>query len=185
MALTPPPELARYAADIGPDIWYNEVGPGSTPDEINGHILGRWSDYIDGPDTSHSGHGHSYKDGSLVDCFWAAFQGWTLDMWNRARWDILKGFRDFLREHGVYIIKNGAPIATNLYAALQREDFQDYDWTEDQVLHQIRTMGCFNSPWNLQLYPSAAALLQRQQKSSLEKQSLPPSADASKKLKFP
>ena len=45
-------------------------------------------------------------------------EDWTLDTWKLGDTKIVRGFRDFLRRNGVYVVKNGASIAGNIQAII-------------------------------------------------------------------
>jgi hypothetical protein len=87
-----------------------------------------------------------YDDICLWEYFREDFKGWTLDIWTLGSKAIIREFRDFLRENGVYVLKDKALIAMNVQAVLDEEE--QHKWTKREIEHQIRTMRKFNSRWN-------------------------------------
>ena len=74
-----------------------------------------------------------YNDICLWEYFREDFEGWTLAIWNLGDKLIIREFRDFLRENGVYVLKNRAPIAMNIQAVLDEEE--QHEWTKEKVAH--------------------------------------------------
>ena len=55
-----------------------------------------------------------YDDTALWECMREDFVGWTKETWAPARKDIVWDFRDFLRENGVFVPKDGGTIRDNI-----------------------------------------------------------------------
>jgi hypothetical protein len=136
MALTYP---KKYEKDIDPATW--DIATIDVADaeqqELNGFILHRIAHYKDS----------EYNDTMLWQCVREDFTGWTKEIWNQAKKDIVRDFRNFLRENGVYVPMDGGIIGNNIQEQVLNTR-EEHEWTLQEVEHQIRTMKKLNSRWN-------------------------------------
>lgn len=86
-----------------------------------------------------------YDDYRLWDYFREDFEGWTPDLFALGGTDTVRDFRDYLREYGVFIPKNGERISKNLCQVINEEKW--HEWTTEEVENQLATKKFF-SFWN-------------------------------------
>ena len=72
------------------------------------------------------------------------FVGWTKETWAPAKKDIVRDFRDFLRENGVFVPKDGGTIGDNIQEQVLNAE-KEYEWTPQEIEHQIRSIKKLNS----------------------------------------
>ena len=103
MALTYP---KKYEDDINPETWNKaEIDPANAKQQdLNGFLLHRMAHYKDS----------EYNDTMLWQCMKEDFVGWTKETWVPAKKDIVRDFRNFLRENGVFVPIDRAIIRDNI-----------------------------------------------------------------------
>jgi hypothetical protein len=74
------------------------------------------------------------------------FEDWTMETFLLAHPQLLRDFRDFLRENGCWAPKNGKSVAANLVEVIQGDKM--HEWTAEEIADQIRIGKKFNSRWN-------------------------------------
>jgi hypothetical protein len=104
-----PPGLDIYAKHIDKD-WDDLTidVTNTTLEQVNRYLLNNIRYY----------RGRFYTDYKLWECFREDFEDWTLDTWKLSHTRIIREFRDFLCRNGVYVVRNGALIASNIQAVL-------------------------------------------------------------------
>ena len=132
------PEELREAVDE--DKWGKDFDITNkedlTPEVVEGYILHTMMWY----------KMRKYDDYQLWEYFREDFKGWTTNIFALGSTKTVRDLRDYLREYGVYIVKDGKAIAENLYDILQEEEY--HQWTEQEVKHQLNTMKRLYSQWN-------------------------------------
>ena len=83
-----------------------------------------------------------YRDKELWQVFQEDFEGWRKETFSCANTDIVQEFRNHLQDWGVFITKNGAPIADKLEGVLMEE--QPMEWTEIEFQKQIKSKRYFS-----------------------------------------
>jgi hypothetical protein len=71
------------------------------------------------------------QDAQLWEYFREDFRDWTEEIWGTVNPFLIREFRDFLRENGVWVAKDGAPIARNFQRLLEEE--KQHVWTEKDI----------------------------------------------------
>ena len=79
------------------------------------------------------------------------FDGWTVKLWELVDKNIRAKFRDHIRDHGVYVKRDGKSVSKHLQAVLDEEKY--HEWTSAEVEEQLEH-GQFYSKWN----PAPSAL---------------------------
>lgn len=74
----------------------------------------------------------NYRDENLLDNFAEDFEGWSADKFSCANKDLLKSFRDFLVERGIYLLKDRGKTAEKLADVLSWERL--HEWTEQETI---------------------------------------------------
>ncbi|HEY2455482.1 MAG TPA: hypothetical protein VGI71_23255 [Scandinavium sp.] len=124
---------------IDEETWGKDLDPdepeGLTPEMINGHILYNTQVYAY----------EEWEDYDLREHFTTSFQGWTKELFDKAKNDLVIGLRDQLRIHGVFIAKDGKSVAGNISKALEG-DF--HEWTDPEVEYMLKTTHIFKSSFN-------------------------------------
>ena len=133
MALT---YLKKYKKHINPKIWDTAIINLKNVNEqdLNGFLLYRMAHYKDS----------EYDDTALWECIREDFVGWTKETWAPARKDIVRDFRDFLRENGVFVPKDGGAIGDNIQEQVI-DAKEEHEWTPQEIEYQLHTMKKFNS----------------------------------------
>jgi len=88
-----------------------------------------------------------YADIQLWEYFREDFIGWTVNTWALSNINIIRDFRDFLRENRVFIPIDGGIIGDNIQEQVLNAK-EEHEWTLQEIKHQIRTIKKFNSQWN-------------------------------------
>jgi hypothetical protein len=96
-----------------------------TEKRVNGYILNRTKLYTL----------KNRIDTGLFEYFQDDFGGWTEKMFAVASRDVRRDFRDFLREHGVYLPKDTTKISVNLENLVKAE--QPPHWTDEEIARQL------------------------------------------------
>ena len=133
MALTYP---KKYEKDINPETWDTAIiNPENVnKQDLNRFLLHRIAHYKDS----------EYDDTALWECMREDFVGWTKETWAPAKKDIVRDFRDFLRENGVFVPKDGGTIGDNIQEQVLNAE-KEYEWTPQEIEHQIRSIKKLNS----------------------------------------
>lgn len=84
----------------------------------------------------------SYGDEDLWHAFREDFAEWTADAFKKAHKDINMLLRDHLRAWGIFIVRDGSPIASNLAQLVQDEAM--VPWPEDEVAYQLSKRATFS-----------------------------------------
>ena len=103
MALT---YLKKYENDINPETWDTDIinFKDAKQQDLNGFLLYCIVYYKDS----------KYNNTILWEYMKEDFIGWTKETWAPANKDIVQEFRDFLRENGVFVPKDGGSIRDNI-----------------------------------------------------------------------
>jgi len=102
MALTYP---KKYEKDIDLKTWNRDIDlANAKPQDLNGFLLHRMAHYKDS----------EYDDTALWECIREDFVRWTKEIWAPANKDIVRDFRNFLREYGVFVPMDGGVIGDNI-----------------------------------------------------------------------
>jgi hypothetical protein len=102
MALT---YLKKYENDIKPETWGRDIDPANAKQQdLNGFLLYYMAHYIDS----------KYNDTMLWYCMKEDFVGWIKETWALAKKLIVRDFRNFLRENGVFVPMDGGAIRDNI-----------------------------------------------------------------------
>ena len=107
-----------------------------TTKTITGHILYRMLFYKK----------RAYEDGQLWEYFKEDFEGWTTEIFSLANTDLRRDLRNYLRDHGVFVVKDGKKIAERLADVVKNEEY--HEWTDEEIKLQISTSNTFNSRFN-------------------------------------
>jgi hypothetical protein len=75
------------------------------------------------------------------------FANWTKEIWAPGKKDIVREFRNFLRERGVFVPMDGGVIGENIQQYVLDAE-EEHAWTDQEIEHQLRTMRKLNSRWN-------------------------------------
>jgi hypothetical protein len=136
MALTYP---KKYEEDINPKTWNKAIIDltNASEQDLNGFLLHRMAHYKDS----------EYNDTALWECMKEDFVGWTKETWAPVNKDIVQDFRNFLREYGVFVLKDGGVIGDNIQEQVL-DAKEEHEWTPQEIEHQLRTMRKLNSRWN-------------------------------------
>lgn len=133
MALTCPEE---YKELVNTKTWHSINLDRCQESDVNGYILYNIAFYdIRG-----------YHDTELWEVFKEDFDGWTIEIWDKANTKIRRDFRNFLRHNGVFVNKNGKSIAIAIQEVL--DDKQEPKWTEKDIEAQLKISKKFCSRWN-------------------------------------
>ena len=87
-----------------------------------------------------------WRDKKLWIEFREDFEGWNVKLWELVYKNIRAKFRDHIRDHGVYVKRDGKSISKHLQAVLDEEKY--HEWTSAEVEEQLEH-GQFYSKWNL------------------------------------
>ena len=103
MVLTYP---KKYEKDINPKTWNKAIidFTKAKPQDLNGFLLHRMAHYKDS----------EYDNAALWECTREDFIKWTKETWAPIKKDIVRDFRNFLRENGVFVPINGGNIRDNI-----------------------------------------------------------------------
>ena len=103
MALT---YLKKYEDDINPETWNADITnlEDVNQQDLNGFLLHRMAYYKDS----------EYNDTMPWYCVREDFIGWTKGTWTPVKKDIVRDFRNFLREYGVFVPMDGGIIGDNI-----------------------------------------------------------------------
>jgi hypothetical protein len=107
-----------------------------TTKTITGHILYRMLFYKK----------RAYEDGQLWEYFKEDFEGWTTEIFALANTDLRRDLRNYLRDHGVFVVKDGKKIAERLADVVKNEEY--HEWTDEEIKLQMSTSNTFNSRFN-------------------------------------
>ncbi|RKF62673.1 hypothetical protein OnM2_031047b [Erysiphe neolycopersici] len=134
-----PKSLQRYGEYLD-ENWKTKVyDPSSssyTPEMLSAHILRNMVSLMD----------QELRDDDLWDMFRSIFENWKLQDWKRTPGPVLKIFRNFLYENGVYTKIDNISIASKLDKLVINENFPEYP-IED--IHSWLAKGKrFNSRFN-------------------------------------
>ena len=80
------------------------------------------------------------------------FEGWNVKLWELVDKNIRARFRDHIRDHGVYVKRDGKSVSKHLQAVLDEEKY--HEWTSAEVEEPLEH-GQFYSKWN----PAPSALV--------------------------
>jgi hypothetical protein len=105
---------------------------------INGYIL--W--------TIETYKMHGYKDKGLWEVFREDYEGWTAEVFKVANNGVTRTIQDYLREHGVFVLKQARVIINKELAKAISED-EYHTWTKEEIEYQMST-GMFDSRYNPQ-----------------------------------
>ena len=103
MALTYP---KKYEKDFNLKTWNKAIidFAKAKPQDLNGFLLHRMAHYKDS----------EYEDTMLWYCMKEDFVGWTKGTWTLIKREIVRDFRNFLRENGVFVPMDGGIIGDNI-----------------------------------------------------------------------
>jgi len=103
MALTYP---KKFKKDIDLKTWDRAIIDlvNTKQQDLNGFLLYRMAYYKDS----------KYNNTILWEYIKEDFIGWIKETWAPANKDIVQEFRDFLRENGVFVPKDGGSIGDNI-----------------------------------------------------------------------
>ena len=126
--MSPPPETCDF--DIVRDKWHRRPNAATlatiTEADANTWLLCRidkWGEM-------------GYRDEDLWEIYKEDFEGWETDTFLQANTDVVRQFRDHLREWGVYVPKEGSQIASVLANVLQ--ETTPAEWTVSEFKKQTR-----------------------------------------------
>ena len=88
-----------------------------------------------------------YNDIMLWYCMKEDFVGWTKEIWALVKKDVVRDFRNFLRENGVFVPMDGSAIGDNIQEQVINAE-EEHKWTPQEIEHQLCTTKKFNSRWN-------------------------------------
>lgn len=122
-----PPGVATYDMLINKD-WNSFVIDLANPTEeqVNGFLLHHIVYY----------RIQLFTDYKLWEYFREDFEDWKVSTWKVGSTKVVREFRDFLRRNGVYIVKNGLPIAANIQAIIDSPE--EPIWTEEEIQKQMK-----------------------------------------------
>lgn len=86
-----------------------------------------------------------YNDTVLWYCMKEDFVGWTKETWALAKKTIVRDFRNFLRENGVFVPMDGGIIGDNIQEHIINAK-EEHEWTLQEIKHQKK----LSLRWNLQ-----------------------------------
>lgn len=87
---------------------------------------------------------YNITDKDLWESLREDFQGFTQEEIATAPTSCLRCFRDFLRHHGVYVLKNGSvPPSISIFKTIYENDPEE--WPQHEILEYLKTKGNFNS----------------------------------------
>ena len=123
MALTYP---KKYEKDINPKIWNRDINPATAEQQdLNGFLLHRMAHYKD----------REYKDTMLWYCIKEDFVGWTKETWALPKKVIVRDFRNFLQENGVFVPMDRGNIGDNIQEHVINAK-EEHEWTPQEIEHQ-------------------------------------------------
>ena len=138
MALTYP---KKYEKDINLKTWNKEITDlkDAKQQDLNGFLLHRMAHY----------HDSEYDNTALWEYTREDFIRWIKETWAPIKKDIVRDFRNFLRENGVFVPINGGNIGDNIQEQIL-DVKEEHKWTpqEIEIEHQIRATKKFNSRGN-------------------------------------
>ncbi|RKF61025.1 hypothetical protein GcM3_160017 [Golovinomyces cichoracearum] len=117
MSLLFPKHLSEMAESVDKEKW----GKNLTEKVINGHILHTKLWYEKG----------DYEDYEMWEVFREDFEGWTTEIFNLGDTKILRDFRNFLVQNGVYIPRNGAKVLDALSKVVRDENY--HEWIDQEI----------------------------------------------------
>src|SRR6266702_1113936 len=134
----------KYEKDINLKTWNKEINnfKDANEQDLNGFLLHRMAHYKDS----------KYDDTALWYCMKEDFVGWTKETWVPMNKDIIREFRNFLREYGVFVPINRGIIRDNIQEHII-DAKEEHEWTPQEIEHQLRTMKKFNLHWNSNTTP--------------------------------
>ena len=120
MALTYP---KKYEKDINPETWDTDIDPANAKQQdLNGFLVYRMVHYTDS----------EYNNAMLWCCIKEDFVGWTKETWAPIKKDIVRDFRNFLRENGVFVPINGGNIGDNIQEHII-DAKEEHKWTLQEI----------------------------------------------------
>ncbi|TQS36385.1 hypothetical protein Golomagni_03168 [Golovinomyces magnicellulatus] len=88
----------------------------------------------------------NYEDYELWEAFREDFEGWSTEVFLIADTKIRRVFRNFLLQHGVYMLRDGQKIAAALANVVNDENY--HEGTSEEVQKYMKTTKTFFSRFN-------------------------------------
>ena len=87
---------------------------------------------------------NKYDDTALWECIREDFIGWIKEIWAPINKDIVRDFRNFLWENGVFVPINGGNIGDNIQRQVL-DTKKEHKWTPQEIKQQLHAIKKLNS----------------------------------------